>query len=604
MKYSELISRLLSLVVIAAISTTTSDCSAQTINWYPDIASASEAAAEQNKLVMLHFEAGWCRPCENLKMFVYTDSAVQRVFDKNVIAVKVDADSELELVKQYGVSSLPFDIALSPAGQVISKRKSPTDATAYTKMVEDYSKAIVALDRGNVQVKQNLQERERTLKGLGQKPKFEGQATSFTPEFPYQQAHSPSRHSMELKRTGQQIISNPFMEKKPAEVANAYQPHAAKSGSGSQSVAGAGAASLRPTMKLPAPLKRPQEQKIVNQHFLNIPGKIVPPPAVKLVQGEELKMGDTPTAFASNDFRPKNFAPKPFQPTNALPPNVAPDQVIPDFKFDPPAAFKSAAVTQKSTPSADVQQFQSSVQTESITEAEVVKHSEEEAKPKVVMNDHFFGKASTVESGVAEAGMYQAKITLAKDREPDFVPSAPQPTGGNSAQIVTQDSPKKFGVKAVAGQSNVLPEEGEIEDGSAIASKTPAKPKYALHGKCPVTLLSEAKWVDGDTAIGCVHRNRIYLFTSNENFLKFKSDPDAYSPVLAGYDPVVFSETGRLIDGLEEFGVFMGKVPNQRIVLFASPETRARFQMEPHQFLETVRQAMKSSGGGSSALIR
>ena len=76
---------------------------------------------------------------------------------------------------------------------------------------------------------------------------------------------------------------------------------------------------------------------------------------------------------------------------------------------------------------------------------------------------------------------------------------------------------------------------------------------------------------------------------------------DAFSPILAGYDPVVFEETGRLVDGSEEYGVFMGKAPQQRIVLFASPETRARFQLEPRKYLQTVRQAMDKS---SSATMR
>ncbi|MFT5301630.1 MAG: hypothetical protein ACI814_002436, partial [Mariniblastus sp.] len=43
-------------------------------------------------------------------------------------------------------------------------------------------------------------------------------------------------------------------------------------------------------------------------------------------------------------------------------------------------------------------------------------------------------------------------------------------------------------------------------------------------------------------------------------------------------------------------GVFMGKVPDQRIVLFATAETRAQFQTTPKQYLETIRQAMQSTG--------
>ena len=96
--------------------------------------------------------------------------------------------------------------------------------------------------------------------------------------------------------------------------------------------------------------------------------------------------------------------------------------------------------------------------------------------------------------------------------------------------------------------------------------------------------------------------NRVYIFASQENLQLFQSEPDAYSPILAGYDPVIFEETGRLVDGEEEYGVFMGKTPKQRIVLFASPETRARFQLEPRRYLQSVRQAMDKSSSSSTTM--
>jgi hypothetical protein len=76
---------------------------------------------------------------------------------------------------------------------------------------------------------------------------------------------------------------------------------------------------------------------------------------------------------------------------------------------------------------------------------------------------------------------------------------------------------------------------------------------------------------------------------------RFKENPEAYSPILAGFDPVVFHETGKLTTGLLNHGVFMGEAPNQRIILFSDAETRTRFQTSPKQYLETVRQAMEQT---------
>ena len=119
-----------------------------------------------------------------------------------------------------------------------------------------------------------------------------------------------------------------------------------------------------------------------------------------------------------------------------------------------------------------------------------------------------------------------------------------------------------------------------------------ARSKYALKGKCPVTLLTQGQWVDGKKEIGCVHRDRIYLFASFENREAFLANPDQLSPLLAGFDPVIFEETGKLVDGEEQYGTFMGDAPNQRIVLFKTADTRGRFQKEPAKYINVVRSAM------------
>jgi thiol-disulfide isomerase/thioredoxin/YHS domain-containing protein len=125
-----------------------------------------------------------------------------------------------------------------------------------------------------------------------------------------------------------------------------------------------------------------------------------------------------------------------------------------------------------------------------------------------------------------------------------------------------------------------------------------------LHGKCPVTLLKEGRWVDGDARFGCVHRQRTYLFSNESNLQEFQADPDAFSPLLAGFDPVIYERTGKLVDGDVEHGVFMGKAPNHRVVLFASPETRTEFQAQPQNYIEKIRQAMQASGGNSPNIMR
>jgi len=161
--------------------------------------------------------------------------------------------------------------------------------------------------------------------------------------------------------------------------------------------------------------------------------------------------------------------------------------------------------------------------------------------------------------------------------------TAAQPASRNRGRIVQQGAVAQATATTAAGNRARIV---SADIASAVRSK------YALKGKCPVTLLAQGQWVDGKKEIGCVHRDRVYLFASAEHREAFLANPDQLSPLLAGFDPVIFEETGKLVEGEERFGTFMGDAPNQRIVLFKTADTRDRFQREPVKYINVVRSAM------------
>ena len=559
---------------------------AQEIQWHDDLASATKIAAEQNKLVLMHFTAEWCRPCNTLDTFVFTNQSVQRAFAQNVVAVKIDVDHHTDLVQEYGVEGVPYDVAITPSGRIVSKRKSPRDASAYGKMITDFHSIIADLTAGkSPALAQNLSELQELMQNKN--PKFAGQPASFTPEAPSYHAPQASAESAELKRRSQ-IISNPYAAKPaPQRVANAFMPG----------------------QELNAPM---------SQNSFGIA-----PAATK-----------QHAAFAPQNFAPKSFAPKNFAPSQTTQGQFAAQpqqnngaiepltQYAPAAPQAPPAqqqvqvnpfAAKAPAVPSRNVALQRLEQ--SEVAAKLIREKAQRKLDAFRAEPKVVMDDKFFGapSAKQVEERMV-AGNYQAKISLPKGEDflPPDPPSFASPTIGEAnARIVVDHSrddnsfqrPRTKAMMASASSISSAGPSNPIEMGLDLASTTVRTPKYALHGKCPVTLLQQSKWVNGNPKIGCVHRNRIYIFTNEKNRELFQADPDAHSPILAGYDPVVFQETGKLVDGLEKHGVFMGKPPHQRIVLFATAETRAKFQAQPKKYLEAVRQAMRKTGA-SSDLIR
>ncbi len=117
----------------------------------------------------------------------------------------------------------------------------------------------------------------------------------------------------------------------------------------------------------------------------------------------------------------------------------------------------------------------------------------------------------------------------------------------------------------------------------------PGSPPLAMEGFCPVTLCEKRVWTQGDVLWGAVHRGRTYLFASAADQQKFLQNPDRYSPVLSGLDPVLSLDMGQSINGRREHGVFFG----DRIYLFSNEQTLAEFEKNPNRYVAEIIQAMR-----------
>jgi YHS domain-containing protein len=104
-----------------------------------------------------------------------------------------------------------------------------------------------------------------------------------------------------------------------------------------------------------------------------------------------------------------------------------------------------------------------------------------------------------------------------------------------------------------------------------------------------VTLVEQKRWAKGDTQWGAIHRGRTYLFASSEAQRRFLANPDAYSPVIEGNDPVLALDNRQLVPGSRTLGVFFEK----RVYLFSCEETLRRFEQNPRRYAAEIIQAMR-----------
>lgn len=110
------------------------------INW-KSLSEAQELAKETGKKVMLFAEAEWCGYCKKMHKDVFPKQAVQDSLHKYFYPVKVDIESDREIVfngsslterqlaRKYRVSSTPTFIFLDQDGNTIGRQPGflPTD---------------------------------------------------------------------------------------------------------------------------------------------------------------------------------------------------------------------------------------------------------------------------------------------------------------------------------------------------------------------------------------------------------------------------------------------------------------------------------------------
>lgn len=427
----------------------------QTVEWQNDLENAKQQADKEGKLVLIHFYADWCGPCKQLDSFVFNSESVARNISESFVPVKIDIDVHPDLVADYNVKSIPFDVAITPNGNIVHRQKSPKSSDNYLTMVSRLSKMNSHMSNPNAL-----------------------DAQMFAPQIAEKQKVNPLQD-----RDTMQFNSSSVDFRPSGQIANVDS-------------SGNSAGGFRP---------RGQSAR--------------PTGTVDFVHNDTMKQPSIEGTFRSagteNEFR-----------TNTAKQTLSPRQ--------------------SGSPIA--------------------------SQPERVVNNKFVDNSNNTASN------------------PVFDPSS----------IRTQTAEAHATIRTEPRQMKPQQPTAPLRVANTRVEAPAPKTSFALSGNCPVSLLTISKWVPGNENFGCVHRGKTYLFASREHMETFLANPDQYSPVLAGYDPVAFSEQGEFSNGKESLGVFMSKGGLQKIVLFDSAENRAKFQEDPKKYLEAVRVATEQVDQGQT----
>lgn len=109
-----------------------------------------------------------------------------------------------------------------------------------------------------------------------------------------------------------------------------------------------------------------------------------------------------------------------------------------------------------------------------------------------------------------------------------------------------------------------------------------------LEGFCPVRLSRDREWVSGHQNLTTTYRGVTYFFSTKESQKLFLKAPSDYAPQNLGCDPIVLLTDDRAVAGKIRFGAFF----DDRLYLFNSEDNRVRFKQSPLKYTR-IRHAIK-----------
>jgi thiol-disulfide isomerase/thioredoxin len=137
---------------------------------------ACAAAKRDSKVVLIDFYTTWCGPCKRMDKTTWKDKKVIAWMKEKTVALKVDAEEDVELAKKYTIEGYPTIVLIKPDGTEIDRLVGGRDADGF---LEDANAALSGKD-GVARAKEKLKGgendpmmRKQYAQSLEQKGKYD-----------------------------------------------------------------------------------------------------------------------------------------------------------------------------------------------------------------------------------------------------------------------------------------------------------------------------------------------------------------------------------------------------------------------------------------------
>jgi protein disulfide-isomerase len=101
------------------------------VRWQWTLETAKQVAAQSNRLVLIHFWAEWCVPCQAMEHSVFSRPEVAAALEREYVACRLNLDQFPSTANQYGVTRIPTDVIITPQGRMIARFVGAADVSQY-----------------------------------------------------------------------------------------------------------------------------------------------------------------------------------------------------------------------------------------------------------------------------------------------------------------------------------------------------------------------------------------------------------------------------------------------------------------------------------------
>ncbi len=502
------------------------------IKWQNDLQAAQRAAAQYQVPLLLHFYSDNCLPCATLEQKVYTSPEIKGWLNKRFICVKIHGGQDRGACAMYNVIAFPTDVFIAADGTILYHGISKQDPALYLEVLQ--------------QVAVKNRDRNAML------------ATNRNPIGPSTNPFATPRSEMANTMVASQTMIGPTSAGAamtgPAQTSQSTMANVTAGGIQTGVLSPTGTLTAAPNASairnpqqvgpLTAANQAPKIESFVPREQMQVPpanGLVMSDPQAGLpplpanIRGPMQGGSLVNNGFGSNDKR-----------------MLSPPPGVPAGIAEVPATATAGATNVAVSKKAFVKDEASGLLVSN-------PYYQDEEEPIVCTPDGKCGPASQILGQTA--GLANTSTHLAISPKTPIQPiSARTPESDQSTQTVAASS------DAAKGVSNEEP---------------------ALEGYCPVTFVTSGQRVRGVPEFVVRHRGRNYWMQSAQAAQQFLQKPDTYSPMLSGYDPMVFLIEGKLVDGKTEYA--MQDPSTSVVVLFSSSQSRDQFKNDQENAIKALR---------------